>query len=157
MRATSPSEAASAGGAVASTRDDRVQPEAADGNVERRQRAEHSAQAGAVERDFFVRLAQRRLLERLARFDDAARQRHLAAVPAERVGADGQHDVRVVLAREEEQQAGGVAERAPHPAGQAPRGRGAIRACAAAPGRGLASATERSAIRTENERGNGKC
>jgi len=33
------------------------------------------------QRHFFVRLAKRRLLVRLARLDDPARQRHLSAVP----------------------------------------------------------------------------
>ena len=33
-----------------------------------------------LQRDFFVRLAQRRLLEGLARIDDTTRQRNLAAM-----------------------------------------------------------------------------
>ena len=77
--------------------DDRMEAKSADGNVERRQRAEH-ADRRERQRDFLVRLAQRRLLERLARLDDAARQRHLPAVP-ERVGAHGEHDVRVARRR----------------------------------------------------------
>ena len=107
------------------------------------------------QRDFLVRLAQRRLLERLAGLDDAARQRHLSAVAAERVGAHGQHDVRASREREQQQQAGGVADRAGE-AGRPARGAAAARAGPARrqPGRGLASAEDRSAIRAEKERGN---
>ena len=42
-----------------------------------------------------MRFAQRRLLKRLSRLDDAARQRHLTRV-SRRIAAHGQHDVRVV-------------------------------------------------------------
>ena len=108
MRATSPSDGVSAGRASADG-DDRMQAESADRNVDRRQRAEH-ADPVDVQRHFLVRLAQRRLLERFAGIDDAARQRHLAAVPAERIGANGQDDVRAVVVRKQEQQSGGVTD-----------------------------------------------
>jgi hypothetical protein len=86
-----------------------VQAESADRNIDRRQRADH-ADARDVQRHFFVRLAQRRLLECFAGIDHASRERHLAAVPAQRIGANGQHHVRVVVVRIEEQQSGGVAD-----------------------------------------------
>src|SRR3954464_4227780 len=73
-------------------RDNWIQPEAAHRNVERCQRAEH-AHAVAIERDLLVRFAQRRLLERLARFDDAAGKRDLAGMPR-RFAAHGEHDAR---------------------------------------------------------------
>ena len=53
-----------------------------------------------------AREAQRRMLEGFARFDHAARQRHLTAVPLEGAGANGQDDMRLGPARKEEQQAG---------------------------------------------------
>jgi hypothetical protein len=88
--------------------DDRVQPESAHVNVDWCQRAEglHILHAEA---DLLVRLAQRGPLEGFARIDDAARQRHLAAVPLERPGADGQDEMSELslgAARKEEQQAG---------------------------------------------------
>ena len=55
--------------------------------------------------DFLVRLTQRRLLERFARIDDAARQRDLSAVPAERVRANGQHEMGAAVDRKDQQQA----------------------------------------------------
>ena len=55
------------------------------------------------QRDLFVRFAQRRLLERLAGIDHAARQRHLTAMP-QRVGAHGEDDVRVASRSETQQQ-----------------------------------------------------
>ena len=91
MRATSPSDGVSCG-RVGLARDDRVQPESADRDIERRQRAE-DAHRRQWQRDFFVRLPQRRLLERLAGIDHAARQRHLPAM-TQRVGAHGEDDVR---------------------------------------------------------------
>ena len=55
-----------------------------------------------------MRFAQRRLLEALARFNDAARQRDLAAVSAQRVCADGEDEVRgTVGTGKEQQEAGG--------------------------------------------------
>ena len=60
--------------------------------------------------DLFVRFAQRRLLEGFARLDDAAGKRNLAAVPPERVGANGQDEMSDVVERKEQEQAGGVAD-----------------------------------------------
>ena len=57
-----------------------------------------------LEADLLVGLAQRRLFERLPRFDDAAGQGDLAAVPFERAGANSQHDIGAVLGREEQQE-----------------------------------------------------
>ena len=91
MRATSSSAGLSVGRVDAAATIG-MQPEAADVDVDRRQRAERS-HAGRLEADLLVRFAQRRLFERLARFDDAAGQRDLPAVPLERVGADGQDEM----------------------------------------------------------------
>ena len=103
--------------------DDRVQPEAADRDLERRQRAQRPHRADINgQADLLVRLAKRRLLVRFARVDHAARQRHLAAMPFKRVGAHGQDDMGVGIARtggagraggaggEDQQQASGVAD-----------------------------------------------
>ncbi len=84
--------------------DDRMQAEAAHRNVERRQRSEH-AHIVDPQRDFFARLAQRRLLDGFARLDAAAGQRHLTAVSVQRVGAHREHDVRTVDDGEHEQKA----------------------------------------------------
>ena len=86
MAATSPSAAVSSGRCV-HHRDHRMQPEPADGNVERGEQPEHT-RLGGRQPDFFVRLPQRRLLEGFARFHDAARQRHLSAVASERAGSN---------------------------------------------------------------------
>ena len=110
--------------------------------------------------DLLVRLAQRRLLEGLARIDDAAGQRHLAAM-AQRLGAHGEDDVRLSRSTErgdredakdssasgglailrfvcrwkDQQQAAASRMRAGlKPAGHSRRGTGASRACASAPG-----------------------
>ena len=88
-------------------RHDRVKAEAADRNVERRQPAEHST--SSIESDFLVRFAQRRLLECFAGVDDAARQRDLTAVPPG-VRPHRQHDVRAIVDREDQQQAGRMAK-----------------------------------------------
>ena len=81
-----------------------MKAETGDGNIDRRQCAEHP-HALERQRDLLVRFAQRRLLEGFARLDDAARQRHLAAVPAERLRAHRQHDVRAIADRKTQQQA----------------------------------------------------
>src|SRR5437763_13725781 len=73
-------------------RDDGMETKTADWNVERRQRADHT-HAVERKRDLFMRIAQRRLLERLTRLEHAARQRHLTAVPPQCFGAHGQDDV----------------------------------------------------------------
>ena len=57
-----------------------------------------------------MRLAQRRLLECLAWFDDAARQRHLSAVPSERARAKREHDVRTPGDGKHQQQPGRIAD-----------------------------------------------
>ena len=98
-----------------------METESADRDVDRCERAE-DADARPVESDLFMRLAQRRVLERFAAIDGAARQRHLAAVAIERFGADGQHEVRPIVARKEQQQPGGMArERRVRIAGPWPR------------------------------------
>ena len=68
-----------------------------------------SEQAHAVgdERDLLVCFAQRRLLERFARFDDAARQRHLSAMPHRDRSAPSATRGRARHG-EDEQQSGGV-------------------------------------------------
>jgi len=71
--------------------DDRMQAETADRNIQRRERAQ-DAHLVQRQRDLLVRLAERRLLERLPRIDNAARQRDLAAMP-QRISADGEDDV----------------------------------------------------------------
>src|SRR5207244_732490 len=81
----------------------------ADGDIERRQRAQ-DADAVDRERVFFVRFAERRLLECSAWIEHAARQRHLTAVTAERVGAHGEHDVRAIVDRKDKQQARRMAD-----------------------------------------------
>ena len=86
------------------SRDNRVKPEPADGNVERSQRAQD---ADILDRqaDLFVRLAQRGLHDALARLDDPSRERDLSTVPSELLGADGQQDVRSILSGKQQQQA----------------------------------------------------
>ena len=65
---------------------------------------------GDVQADLLVRFAQRRLFDTLARFDHAAGQRDLPAVPLERVGANGEDEVRDIVDRKEQQEAGGMAD-----------------------------------------------
>ena len=65
--------------------------------------------ASTRQRDLFVRFAQRGLLERFAGLDDAARQRHLPAVPPERVRANSEHDVCACLVGKHQQESGRVA------------------------------------------------
>ena len=110
MRATSSSAGLSTGRA-GSGGDDGMEPEAADVDVDRRERAQRS-HARRLEADLLVRLAQRRLFERLTRFDDAAGQRDLAAVPLERAGAHGQNEMRAVLGGKEQQEPGSRGESA---------------------------------------------
>ena len=69
-----------------------MQTESADWDVERRQRAERHHVVGC-KRNFFVRFPERRLLKRFARVDDAAGQRHLTAMPLERIGTHRQDDM----------------------------------------------------------------
>ena len=90
IRATSPS--AASGMAACARPDNRMQPEAAHGNIDWRERTE-DAHGGRRQRDFLVRFAQRSLCVGFAGLGDAARQRHLAAVAAERVGPNSQDDV----------------------------------------------------------------
>jgi hypothetical protein len=78
-----------------------MQTETADRNVERRQGSEHSHSSG-IEADFLVRLPQRRMLDALTHLDDASRERHLAAVSPQGVGAHRQHHVCAVGDREEQ-------------------------------------------------------
>lgn len=85
-------------------RDHWMETEAADWNIDWRERAENP-RVGAREGDFLVGLTQRRLLERLARVHGAARQRDLSAVPAQRVRSNGQHDMRAMVDRKDQQQA----------------------------------------------------
>ena len=75
--------------------DDWMQTESADWNVERRQRAKRHHVVGC-KRNFFVRFPERRLLKRFPRVDNAAGQRHLTAMPLERIGTHGQDDVSCV-------------------------------------------------------------
>ena len=84
-----------------------MKPEAADGDVERGQRPQHAHVIGRKPY-FFVCLAQRGLIDRLARIDHAAGQRHLSTVTLERVGAHGQDDVRPIVERKREEQTGGA-------------------------------------------------
>ena len=121
--------------------DDRVQPETADRNIQRRQRAEDAHVLGR-ERHFLVRLAQGGALERFARLGDATRQRDLAAMTSQRVGPDRQHDVGVGADREHAAAVRPHDGRAPDriPAascagGAAPSARAPPRRAAAAPGR----------------------
>jgi hypothetical protein len=86
--------------------DNRVKAEPADGNIERRQ---CSQDADEIRRQphFLAGFPERGLFERFAGIDDAARQRNLAAVTAERIGADRQENVRVrlsIYSRREDQQ-----------------------------------------------------
>ena len=73
--------------------DDRVQAETAHGDVDRRQRPENADAVGR-QGDFLIRLPQCGLLECFARFDHSTWQRHLTAMPVQRVGSDRQDDVR---------------------------------------------------------------
>ena len=72
-----------------------MQAEAADGNVDGRERAGDANEA-RVERDLFVRFTQRCMWVRLSGLDDTARQRHLTAVAPERTGANGEHKLRAI-------------------------------------------------------------
>jgi hypothetical protein len=84
-----------------------MQAESADGDIERRQHAEHvDLVKGQI--DLFVRLAKRRVFHRLTGLHAAARERHLASVPSKRPGADGQQHMGSVVNREEQQEAPGV-------------------------------------------------
>ena len=111
MRATSSSAGLSVGRVDAAATIG-MESETADVDVDRRERAQRS-HAGGLEADLLVCFAERRLFERLARFDDAAGQRDLAAVPLERAGAYGQDEMRAVLEREEQQEAGRMANPRP--------------------------------------------
>ena len=105
------------GRALAADADDGVEAEAADMDVDRREGADEPHVCG-VEPDLLVRLAKRRLLEGFAGIDHAARQRHLTAMPFERIGSHRQQHARLRLAdlgrgwsmgRVREEQACGVA------------------------------------------------
>ena len=69
-----------------------------------------SEYADRVEREghFLVGFAQCRLVEGLARIDDAARQGHLAAMASECSGPHGQHDMCALGNGKHEQQAGRI-------------------------------------------------
>ena len=73
-------------------------------------RAPSVCDRGDVQADLFVRFAQRRLFDTLARFDHASGQRDLPAVPLERVGANGEDEVRDIVDRKKQEEAGGVAD-----------------------------------------------
>ena len=101
---------------------------------------------GARQRDFLVGFTQRRLLQRLARLDAAAGQRDLAAV-AQRIGPQGDDDVRDVVDGKEQEQAGGVPTRAgSSPVRQLRGGIGASCCCAATPGSGRAVPSPESSV-----------
>jgi hypothetical protein len=59
--------------------------------------------AGRRQADFLVGLAKSGLIVGFARLDDSARQRHLAPVPIERLGAHGQDKVRAIVDRKEQE------------------------------------------------------
>jgi hypothetical protein len=89
--------------------DDGMQTKATDGNVDRRERAGDAHQP-PVEGDFFVRLPQRSVRVRFARFDHTAWQRYLSAVTAKRICTDGQHEMRtIVRVRKNQDKSSGVA------------------------------------------------
>jgi hypothetical protein len=93
--------------ALVGRREDGMQPEAADRNV---QRSEISEYADRVEREghFLVGFAQRRLVEGLARIDGAARQGHLAPMASKCTGPHGQHDMCALGNGKHKQQAGRI-------------------------------------------------
>ena len=96
-------------------RDDGVKTESAHGDIEGCQPAEQLRRVGG-EGDFLIRLTKRGILEGFARFDDAARQRHLTTV-AHVLRADREDKVPVLAYREQQQQPGCV----PHAVGVEPR------------------------------------
>ena len=126
-------------GPRAGDRDDRMQAKPAHGDVDRRERAEHSDRRRR-QRNLFVRFAQRGLLERFASLHHAARQGHLAAVTIERMRPNGEHDVRTIVYREQQQQSGRVPDVGQlKPRRPLTRRLRAISACAARPGSGACS------------------
>ena len=84
-----------------------MQPESGDGNIEWRERAQYANPVGG-QPDFFVCFPKGRLLECLARFDDAAGERHLPAVAPERVRSKRQQDVCGAVNGKDQQQSRGV-------------------------------------------------
>lgn len=88
--------------------DDGVEHEAADRDVHRRQRAD-DARVARLDSDFLARFAQSGLLDGFVGVERPAGERHLPAVLRERVGPDGQHEVRLGLDRIEQEQAGRAA------------------------------------------------
>jgi hypothetical protein len=93
--------------ALVGSREDGMQPETAHRNI---QRSEFSEYADRIERKayFLVSFAQCRLVEGLARIDDAARQGHLASMTSECSGPHGQHDMCALGNGKHEQQAGRI-------------------------------------------------
>jgi hypothetical protein len=90
----------------------RMQPEAAHGDVDRRQ-ASQQPHAARLQPDFFARFPHRRVLDRFAGIDDAARKRDLAGVATEPRVPFGQDHVRPIAHREQEHQPRGVPQRRP--------------------------------------------
>lgn len=86
----------------------RVQSKPAHGNVNRREQS-NRAHHRRLDPDFLMSFPDRGLFERLARIDDAPRQRDLAFVTSEPVGPNRQDDLRLVVARKDEKEARGVA------------------------------------------------
>ncbi len=76
--------------------DDRVKPEAADMHIDRREGSEDPNRLD-VKTDLLARFPKRRLFVGFPRIDDSSRQRHLATVPAQTIGAYGQDEVGFTL------------------------------------------------------------
>jgi hypothetical protein len=87
--------------------DDDPQGEPADRDVDRRERAD-DADRRRVEADLFLRLTERSGFHALVWLDASTRQRHLIGVMRQVRRAQRQHDVRAIVAREHQQERGGL-------------------------------------------------